>query len=67
MGPLAFELKAWVKQTVLDLADRHGYFLMWEGEFHASVPQAQTILSILRTDRDFFLFFFSFAFQPFPS
>lgn len=59
-GALAFELKAWVKQTVLDLADRHGYFLMWESEFHAFVPQAHTILSILRTDRDFFPFFFLF-------
>lgn len=61
-GALAFELKAWVKQTVLDLADRHGYFLMWESEFHAFVPQAQTILSILRTDRDFFPFVFLFLF-----
>ncbi|EXL89720.1 hypothetical protein FOPG_00310 [Fusarium oxysporum f. sp. conglutinans race 2 54008] len=65
-GAFDFELKAWVKQTVLDLADRHGHFLMWEGEFHASVPQAQTILSILRTDRDFFPSSF-FSFLPFPS
>jgi hypothetical protein len=61
MRGLDFELKEWVKQTVLELVDRHRHFLMWEGEL---VPRIRStgpnhFIHCLR-DRDFFTFLFPF-------
>lgn len=54
---MPLRLKAWVKQTVLDLIDRHGCFLMWESEFHAFVPQPISHSLFLRSVNFFSVLF----------